>query len=315
MSGNPYEDGETSPEDANTDLLAEMRGNIEDGGNPEEPEDDADVIIVGDPVEEEPVEAGGQSRDEKRRERGRRWKEEQASQSDANAKLREELAEVRGQINAIQSQSVQQQPGERRDPYEDRRAQVRDAQRSTIREYQKIARRAQSEKRELTQEEEKSFLDRNEAHSKDMTFIHMDEHRAQSNTPADRARTQLSAMYPDVMDGGNAERYAKALYETKRIRGEITPDNDGEQTKLVMQQTRKDLKLAGHDVPPPANAKQRSSYGSLRSTGSSRPSSNQMRFAKDSPERAMAIGLYNHMPGWTDKQKLQAFVNSEKKGG
>ncbi len=314
MSGNPYEDGETSPEDANADLLAELRGRVEGGGAAEAPEDDADVIVAGDPVEDDPPEEGGPSRrQQRRRERGEEWKREQATKNDETAKLREDLAELRGRLATAQSQSNQHQAEDRRDPYADRRSKVREDRDNTIREYEGVSRKAHSDGRELSKDEKSGFMDRNDAHQRDMTRIDMEEYQAQSNTPELQARARLVSQYPDVMDGGKAEEYVKSLYVGKKLRGEVTAENELEQTALCVDQARKDLRLRGHDGPPPANAKQLSSYGSARGTGSGKQAAGQVRFAKDSPEREMALAFYKHVPGWTDKQKLQAFVNSNKR--
>lgn len=309
---NPYEDeGDVSPEDANSNLLSEMRKSIEDGGvSPEKDEDDDDIIMAGEPVEDDSIEDGGPAtRQQRRNQRRDDWKEEQSARSDENLILRKELAEVRAHINAMSQASLQEQSRDRRDPFAEERAKETDAQEATLQEYQNLSHRAAAEKRDITPEERRVFVDRNAAHSRNHNRIDYREMHAETNSPELQARARLVAQFPDVMDGGPAEQRVKALYALAKSRKEITKDNEWEQTMRLMDQTRKELKLPGYHRPPPAGEKEHSSYGNLRSAGGRPPAKGEIRFPKGSPQRDMAIAMFHHMPEWNDKQKLQAFVN------
>lgn len=323
MSGNPYEDTPMNPDDANESLLAELRGNIAKGGDEPEETNDDDMVVVGAPVEEEPDDGDPDEtpRQRKRRERGERWREEQSAKKDEAAQLREELAEARGQLTAMQSQRVAQQPAntDRRSEFDNRRDTVKAARSETLAAYRVALETAQREKRELTKEEQESWLDRNDRNTREMNRIDYDEHDAEKDTPQERARAGLVARHPDVMGNPKYAAYARNLYEQASARGEVTGTNEAEIEEKVIAQTRREMRVPGYKKSQPATDKDKSTYGNVGGTGD-RSSKRQktVNVPENSPEWQMAMGLSRHRTDWTEPQKVQHWVNTvgrELKGG
>lgn len=309
MSGNPYEDEPMDPDEANADLLAELKAATSGDGDGE-----AEEVVIGAPVEDETPEPGESKRDAKRRRRGEEYREQQREKNDEVAELRRELAETRGQITAMESRRVAQQPTEtdRRSEFEDRREGVRRNLKENMRDYSAASEAAQREKRVLSEDEKDVFLRRNEKNNKDMNDIDYDEREAAKNTPQTRARAQLLAEYPDVMGNPRSEKYARQLYEQAMERGEGGRDDDA-LTKKVIDQTRRELKIGNYKNSPEASEKQRSTYGNLRGSGSAAAAKKSTsRVVKDSPEWDMAMAYSEHIPGWTDGQRVQHWVNATK---
>lgn len=308
---NPYEDDSVDPDAANGDLLEELRE-----GAKEEPEDapEPDSVVIGDPVEEEEFEPDETPRNRKRRERGERFQSKQREDNDENAQLRAELAEIRGQLTGMQSQRVAPAPVAPAGPdrFADRRSGIAKQRKETLEAYQSKANVAHGEKRELTQEENDEFFARNEKHNSDMVSVQIEEYHATQNTPQKQAEAQLTAQYPDVMSDPKARQYAVAMHQQRSIRGEITNNGSPEEIRKIMDDTRRDLKMGSHKLPPAATDKQKSSYGSSGRSGGK--GAGPKRFVFDEATKSMAYAFYNHKNDWSEQQKLQAYANMQKDG-
>jgi hypothetical protein len=295
---NPYEPEDESSVDERD--LADLRNAIAGGD-----EDDAVTVEPGAPVRPDEDEDDGvvePSRKDRRRERGRKFREEQEAAVEAAreeaARAREELAEMRGRLAAVSQQQAQHQEN----PYDKRVKEEEEAQLKTVRDYESAVQRAGSNG--LSEEERAKWLSRSAAHTRNFARIEHEQAAAQSNTPEARAHQVLSAKYPEVMHNDTARNYATALFQTKQLAGAVTETNRQKVIDEVMAATRRQFKIGD---PPPPTDRQRSSYA-RQSTSTSGRRAGKSHVMTESDKR-MAHAYTAHIKDLSDAQRYQMWVN------
>ncbi len=304
---NPYEDSSEDAEgaSANAAALAEMRSDIESAKDSEEGNPS---IEVGAPVHDEPEVEERLTGKAARRERGRQFKrdmESREAEKDAeNARLREEMAEMRGRMDGLQR--AQQAPPPGLDPWEDKIKQEQKARDETLSGYESAFAKYANLKQEMPADEKREWLNRNDAHTRNMVGIELDKRSAARDTPERRAHASLSALFPDVMNDRQAFAYATATFQQKDALSPIPAADRRRVTEEIMQETRQRFKMPG--AMPPPSQKQETSYGQISRGGGPPKAGTRVRISPE--EQRMAKEFYKHTD-MTEAQMYQAFVNAD----
>jgi len=306
--GNPYEDNSTADSAAaDRAALAEMRGEAEQEHTPTD-----DTLTVGDAIhDEDDGESVTLTGKAKKRARAREFREAKNREIEEargeSAKLREEMAEMRGHISAMQQQPQHQQP--QSDPFEAEDQRIKAARKATLTQYEAAAQGYAQRNEQMPDAEREAFLGHNDEHNRQMATTAVRRELAARDTPQTRAEARLSAQYPDVMADEKARSYAFNIYQARRAAGQIKTGDDESAVAEVMEDTRKMFRM-GKQGNPPASDRQQNSYGRMgRSSGGSAPKQGK-NYTMSESDKTMALAAYESRGDWSDAQKFQAWVNA-----